>query len=107
MRSALRFSARQLTEMPANDEPGSAERGAAPFTLRPPLALPDDEAARWRIHRDRTADAIAVIEALRGADTPDPHDAFLAGLLASDKTRLNKMTEMAEQAQPALGITGD
>ena len=107
MRSALRFIARELTEMPANEEPNSTERGAAPFTLRPPLALPDDEAARWRVHKDRTADAIAVIEALRGADTPDPHDAFLAGLLASDKTRLNKMTEMAEQAQPALGITGD
>jgi hypothetical protein len=69
MRSRLGFIARELTAMPASTEPSS---GGIPFTLPPQLALPDDEVARWRLHRDRTTAAIAVAQRLTSAAAPDP-----------------------------------
>jgi hypothetical protein len=96
MRSRLGFIARQLTLMPVSTDPSSGDRAAIPFTLhQEELTLPDGEAARWRVHRDRTTKAIAIAQRLRAAGTPDPFDGFLIRLLASDQARLETMTQLA------------
>jgi hypothetical protein len=96
MRSRLGFIARQLTSVPLGIDPAAEARAAVPFTLHPEeLKLPDGESARWRVHRDRTAQAIAIAQRLRDVDTPDPFDGFLARLLASDQARLETMKGLA------------
>jgi Ferritin-like len=93
MRSRLGFIARELTAMPASADPNSC--AGIPFTLPRLLTLPDDEATWWCVHVVRTAEAIAIAQRLRSADTPDPFDEFLTNLLASDQARLKTMKEHA------------
>lgn len=87
MRSRLGFIARELTSMPASAQPGSEDRGAIPFTLPAQLTLPDDEAARWHVHRDRTTGAITIAQQLQDGETDDSRREFLTTLLASDQAR--------------------
>jgi hypothetical protein len=96
MRSRLGFIARELTSMPADNDPSSTDCAAAPFTLPRLLTLPDDEGTRWCVHLVRTTEAIAIVQRLLRADTPDSLDEFLRNLLASDQARLKTMKEHAE-----------
>lgn len=52
------------------------------------LHLPDEDAARWALHRERTESAIAKVEEMQGGDESDKADPYLDGLLASDRARL-------------------
>jgi ferritin-like protein len=91
MRSRLGFIARELTSMPVSAEPGSDDRAAIPFTLPDELRMPDDEPARWHIHRDRTTAAIAIAQQLQAGETDDSRHEFLTDLMASDQARLATM----------------
>jgi hypothetical protein len=102
MRCRLGYIARLLTEMPATADASSERKAAAPFTLPPQLTLPDDEAGRWSVHRDRTAEAIAIVERLRTAEPAGPRAEFLTDLLQSDQARLQLITAMQEHAQPTI-----
>ncbi len=88
MRSRLGFMARRLTSMRrAGADPVGSVAGA-PFTLPSVVHLPDDEAARWALHRERTESAIAKVEEMQDADETDRDDPYVVGLLASDRARL-------------------
>ncbi len=88
MRSHVGFMARQLTTMPRAGADPTGSVAAAPFTLPPVLHLPDDDGARWALHRERTETAIAKVEEMRASDETDRADPYLDGLLASDRARL-------------------
>jgi hypothetical protein len=102
MRSRLGFVARKLTEMPFAAEPDSTDKAAAPFTLPNQVALPDDEPGRWRVHRDRTADAIAITEHLYDDETSDELREFLTYLRESDQERMQIMTTMEQHTQTTV-----
>jgi Ferritin-like len=99
MRSRLGPLARELTSMPVNSDSGSKEYAAACFTLPNPIALPNDEVARWRLHQQRTADAIDITQRLLSAEPEGPLNHFLALLLTSDQARLQTIKAM-EEHQP-------
>jgi hypothetical protein len=105
MRSRLGFIARELTSMPLFADPSSSDRAAAPFKLPEQLTLPDDERARWRVHRERTTTAIAIATQLHSAGALDPLDGYLVRLLASDQARLETMTAMEEHAEPTMATS--
>ena len=85
MRSRVAFMARQLTAMSRD---GGTAKAAAPFTLPSALHLPDGEAERWTVHRERTEAAIAKVEEMQQSDAADAADPRLQSLLASDRARL-------------------
>jgi len=85
MRSRVGYIARQLTTMPTGTGDGVA---SIPFALPAPLHLPGAETARWALHKQRTEASIAKVQEMRAASPPDPDDAYLSGLLASDQARL-------------------
>jgi hypothetical protein len=88
MRSRIAFMARMLTTMPRAAGDDQSEVAAAPFTLPSTLHLPDAEAGRWAVHRERTEAAIAKVQELQQGATADGTDPFLEALLASDRARL-------------------
>jgi hypothetical protein len=85
MRSRVGFIARELTSMPTGR---GDEVGAVPFTLPSQLRLPDDEPARWSVHRDRTQASIAKVEEMLAAGADEAAKPYLTELLASDRARL-------------------
>jgi hypothetical protein len=85
MRSRVAFIARQLTTMSRD---GGTAKAAAPFTLPSALHLPDGEAERWMLHRERTEAAIAKVEGMQQSDAADATNPHLQSLLASDRARL-------------------
>ena len=87
----LRSLAGELTAMPLGDEPPAQACAGLPFTLPPQPNLPGGEAARWRVHRDRTTNAITVAERLREGETTDRLKRLLDRLLESDRERLETM----------------
>lgn len=97
MRSRVAFMARQLTAMSRG---GGTATAAAPFTLPSALHLPDGEAERWTVHRERTEAAIAKVEEMKGSDASDAADPHLQRLLTSDRARLAFI-----EAGPAPGPT--
>ena len=106
MRSRVAFMARRLTGMSRD---GGTARAAAPFTLPSALHLPDAEAERWTVHRERTEAAIAKVEEMQQSDAADGTDANLQSLLASDRARLafidagptpGSMTSFARDIRP-------
>jgi hypothetical protein len=87
----LRSLAGELTAMPLGDEPPAQACAGLPFTLPAQPNLPGNEAARWRVHRDGTTNAITVAERLREGETIDRLKRFLDRLLESDRERLDTM----------------
>lgn len=87
MRSRIGLIARELTTMPLRGARDSSAAAIA-FTLPAGLHLPEEEAARWSIHQERTTAAIAKVEEMRGADAADERNPYLTDLLASDQARL-------------------
>ena len=100
MRARTGYIARELTAMPRVDGPDAAGVAAIPFTLPEDLHLPSDQSARWALHRRRTEAAIAKLEDMRAADAADGVSTYLAGLLDSDRARLDLMTAPATRPIP-------
>jgi hypothetical protein len=100
MRARIGYIARELTAMPRADGPDAAGVAAIPFTLPAELHLPSDQSARWAVHRHRTEVAIAKVEEMRAADAADAASTYLAGLLDSDRARLDLMTDPATRPIP-------
>lgn len=88
MRSRVGSVARHLTTLRRAGADPTGSVAAAPFKLPPVLHLPDDEAARWALHRERTEKAIAKVKEMQEGDEMDKDDRYLVGLLASDRARL-------------------
>jgi hypothetical protein len=105
MKGRVGFIARELTSRPASSDPRSPDRAAMPFKLPAQLSLPDDESARWRIHRQRTEKAIAIATALRTTGDLDPLDDYLNRLVVSDQTRLETIKDMEQQPQPTMATS--
>jgi hypothetical protein len=109
MRSWLGSIARELTSLPAKD-PDAADRAAAPFTLPEHLSLPDDDAARWRLHQKTTIESWDIVWELTRRDEPgfdaDPgRQDFLTRLVNSDRARYRTMLAMEEHAEPTLATS--
>jgi hypothetical protein len=94
MRSRLGHIARELTAMKRT---AAGDVAAAPFTLPEyGLPLPNDETARWQIHKRRLETAITKVEEMQAANEGgDAASEFLAKLLASDKVRLEFVSTRA------------
>src|SRR5205085_251806 len=70
------------------------------FTLPADLHLPSDGSARWDVHRRRTQAAIAKVEEMRASNAADAENPYLAGLLDSDRARLDLMPHPATGPVP-------
>jgi hypothetical protein len=105
MKPQVGFIARELTSRSASLNAISPHCAGMPFKLPKPLSLPNGETARWRIHRRRTEEAMAITTALLATGELDPQAAHLTELMASDQTRLDKITGMEEHPERSFATT--
>jgi hypothetical protein len=96
MKPQVGFIARELTSRPAGLDATSPDCAGMPFKLPETLSLPNDEAARWRIHRRRTEEAMAITTALLATGELDPQDTHLTKLMTSDQARLDEIKGMEQ-----------